>query len=89
MNATALVLNPRTLAAMARRGFIVWEPNETTRHWTGQRVPVRYVEAGPALTFWYDEFRYRGGRYRLTYVDGCFMPFVMRLDTPAPVPAFV
>jgi hypothetical protein len=81
-----MVTNPRTLRAMTKQGFIEWTPG-IDRHWSGQRVRVTYVHAGPKLQNWSDTFRYRGHDYRLHYVDGCFKPFVFRTDER--LPAFV
>lgn len=82
-----MVTNPRTLAAMARQGFIEWTPGEFDRHWTGHMVRVVYVRPGPRLRRWDEVFRYRGKDYRLHYVDGCLSPFVFQVGER--LPAFV
>lgn len=81
-----MVTNPRTLRAIAKQGFISWQDGRE-RHWTGLTVKRRWVAPGNKLVNWYDTFRYRGHEYRLRYVDGCFHPFVFRLD--AHIPSFV
>lgn len=81
-----MITNTRTLRAMAKRGLIEWAPR-LERHWTGYTVKRLHVQPGPKLQNWYDTFRYRGKEYRLRYVDGCFHPFVFRVD--AQIPAFV
>lgn len=73
-----MITDGRTLRGMARRGWIEWE-DARERHWTGWTVKRRWVQPGRKLQNWYDEFEYRGGRYRLHYVDGCFHPFVFRV----------
>ena len=76
-----------TLRAMARAGFIVLgdEFGKQVRHWTGRLVKVWYVEdAGPALEHWWSSFEFKGVRYRLRYVSGCFKPFVCREDATMP-----
>ena len=75
-----VITDGRTLRAMHKRGFIVWQGGQVTRHWTGARIKVRFVEAGPKLQNYYDVFEYHGVAYRLRYLDGCFKPFVCRLD---------
>lgn len=45
----AIVTDKRTLNALVRHGFILWEDGWYTRHWTGVQVPVFTVKAGPAL----------------------------------------
>jgi hypothetical protein len=82
----AIVTDYRTLKAMERRGFIVAKDGHGT-HWSGVTVRNYFVNEGPALHNWFDVFTYNGVDYRLRYVDGCFYPFVHRLDTPGP--AFV
>lgn len=81
-----MITNTRTLRAMTKAGFIVWEDG-TDRHWTGLPVKRRFVHEGPKLSNWYDEFRFGRHTYRLHYVDGCFHPFVFRTDQP--VPSFI
>ena len=80
----AIVNNRNTLKGMAKAGFILWEDGYTTRHWTGVEVPVIFVREGPRLENWYDEFEYRGKRYRLRYFDGCFHPFVCEVGKELP-----
>lgn len=87
MSSGAIVTDARVLKAMVRRGFIVWNQHATDRHWTGATVRRIWVQPGEALENWYDIFAYKGVRYRLRYVDGCFHPFVHRMDREAP--AFV
>lgn len=81
-----MVTNPRTLRAMARAGWILWEDGRE-RHWTGLTVKRRHVQPGPKLDDWSQTFCYRGHDYRLRYVDGCFHPFVFRVG--ARIPEFV
>lgn len=78
-----MITNPRTLRAMTRQGFIIWQ-DARERHWTGWTVARRWVQPGLKLNNWYDVFRYRGQEYRLHYVDGCFHPFVFRVGTQRP-----
>jgi hypothetical protein len=78
-----MITNPRTLRAMAKRGWIEWQDGRE-RHWTGATVKRRHVQPGAKLENWYDTFRYRGREYRLRYVDGCFHPFVFRVDAQPP-----
>ena len=76
-----------TLRAMARAGFVVLgdEFDKQVRHWTGGLVRIRYVEdAGPALKRWWSVFEFKGVRYRLRYISGCFKPFVCREDAKIP-----
>ena len=81
-----MVTDTRTLAAMARHGFIEWKPG-IDRHWTGQKVKRLWVQPGHRLETWSDVFYYQNRGYRLHYVDGCFHPFVF-LQNEQP-PAFV
>ena len=78
-----MITNPRTLRAMMRLGWIVWQDG-TERHWTGHRIKRRHVQPGPRLEAWSAWFRYRGYDYRLRYVDGCLHPFVFRADVTPP-----
>jgi hypothetical protein len=85
----AIVTDGRTLKGMTAKGYIVYHGG-SDRHWTGRRVKVCYVEdCGPKLEHWYDVFTYRGVEYRLRYFDGCFKPFVTRLDCALNLPTFV
>ncbi len=79
-----MVTDGRILRGMARQGFIEWTPG-LERHWTGQTVKRVHVNEGPKLKGM--RFIYRGVDYQLRYVDGCFHPFVFRVD--ASVPSFV
>ena len=87
-----IITDGRTLRAMARHGWIEWEPS-TDKHWTGRMARRFFVSPGwrhhSELPNWFNEWEYRKGRYRLTYVDGCFHPFVMRLDVSDTRPEFV
>jgi hypothetical protein len=86
----AIVTDGRILRGMARQGFIVWQPRTADRHWTGARIrQAVHVHAGPRLADRFEVFRYRGVDYRLRYFDGCFKPFVTRLDRALSLPAFV
>lgn len=78
-----MITDGRVLAGMVRHGFILWQ-DEVERHWTGASVRRRHVEPGPKLEVWWQEFTYRGNRYRLHYVDGCFRPFVFKVGSDAP-----
>ena len=40
------------------------------------QVEPSYILQGPALTEWYRPFEHRGRSFRLTYLEGCFKPFV-------------
>ena len=82
----SIVTDYRTLNAMQRRGFIVARPGYD-RHWTGRRIRNYFVDCGPALENWYDEFNYNGKAYRLRYLNGSFHPFVC--ESGKPLPAFV
>ena len=74
-NGWFVVTDRRTLKALARKGFIVIPP-EFGRV-PGSRFRVNhYVFEGPALAVWYRPFEHRGRSFRLTYIDGCFKPFV-------------
>lgn len=81
----AIVTDYRTLKAMERRGFIVTRDGRE-RHWTGVMVRNYFVSPGPRLINGH-RFTYKGVEYSVKYLDGCFHPFVVRLDVPAP--AFV
>jgi len=76
-NGWSVVTDRRTLKALARKGYIVIPP-EFGRRGRSSLGPVvhRYVFEGPALTEWYRPFEHRGRSFRLTYLDGCFKPFV-------------
>lgn len=86
-----IVSDFRTLKGMERQGFIICNgrPRSRERHWTGRYVRVITVQEGPKLTNWYDVFTYRGKDYRIRYFDGCFKPFVIRLDSALRLPYFV
>jgi hypothetical protein len=73
---------------MERRGFIVTLDGHD-RHWTGRRVRNYFVREGEKLEHWYSIFEYRGIEYRLRYFDGCFKPFVTRVDCALSLPSFV
>lgn len=80
-----MVTNERTLRALAKAGFILWEPYRE-RHWTGLWVKRKHVRRGP--NFPPDNtFKLHGREYYLRYVDGCFYPFVFRVGEQ--VPSFV
>lgn len=82
-----MVTDGRTLAGMARQGFIKWSPG-TDRHWTGQRVKHVCVDEGPNLPEpWNAPWTYRGKQYQLRYVNGCIFPFVFEVGSK--VPSFV
>lgn len=81
---SALITDGRQLAGMARQGWIVWERGRQDRHWTGVTVKRVWVQPGPKLAHTCEPFTYRGVEYRLTYVDGCFHPFVSRIGVPLP-----
>lgn len=85
----AIIRDHRILGGMERAGFIIrnGKPGSTERHWTGHRVPILTVEAGPKLDNWYQVFTYKGNEYQIEYFDGCFKPFVTRVG--AHKPAFV
>ena len=82
----AVVTDYRTLKAMERRGFIVCKDGRE-RHWSGLTAHNFFVSEGPALKYWFTPFTYKGVDYQLKYIDGCFHPFVHRLDMRPP--AFV
>ena len=84
----AIVTDYRVLRAMERHGFIVTRDGYE-RHWTGRTTRNYFVREGPKLENWYDVFTYCGKDYRLRYFDGCFHPFVTRLDSALRLPAFV
>ena len=89
---STLVPNLSTLKAMAEAGLVILDPctGEKVRHWSGQMTTAYYVaDAGPNLQPWYKEFEFRGARYKLDYFDGCFKPFVCRVDSGIPRPSFV
>ena len=87
--AKAIVSDHRTLRGMEIAGFIDRHgmASSRERHWSGATVKVITVSPGPKLTNWYDVFNYKGVDYRIRYFDGCFHPFVTRLD--ADLPKFV
>lgn len=87
----AVITDHRTLRGMEIQGYIIRNggPKSRERHWTGQKVSIPHVQAGPKLHNWYDIFKYRGVDYRLRYFDGCFKPFVTRLDQALNLPSFV
>lgn len=91
MEKTYIVRDFRTLNALARAGFIELRggPHATERHWTGGRVRVTTVREGDRLERWYQPFEHRGKKYRIEYFDGCFFPFVVRVDPQVVRPAFV
>jgi len=86
---SGIVTDHRILRGMETKGFILrnGSPVSRERHWTGHQVRIVHVTAGPKLYNWYDVFSYRGVDYRLRYFDGCFKPFVTRLN--AGLPSFV
>ena len=85
----AIITDHRILRGMETKGFIVRDGSarSTERHWTGRQVKVVTCHEGPKLRHWYDVFTHKGVDYRLRYFDGCFHPFVTRLD--ADLPSFV
>lgn len=91
MTRGSIVRDFRTLKALERKGFITCDgnPKSRERHWTGAAVRVITCHEGPRLNHWYDRFTHNGHEYQLQYFDGCFHPFVVRLDTSAPRPSFV
>lgn len=88
---TAIVTDHRMLRGMEIKGFIIRNggPKSSEKHWTGLQVKILHVTKGPRLENWYDVFSYRGTDYRLRYFDGCFKPFVTRLDAGLSLPQFV
>jgi hypothetical protein len=82
----AIVSDHRTLRGMEIAGFIVRDgkPSDRVRHWSGLRARVITCHAGPKLENYYDTFTYKGEEYRLTYIDGCFAPFVVKVGQPLP-----
>ncbi len=90
MKTQAVITDHRTLRGMEIAGFIVRNGQSASRerHWTGMRVRICHVEAGPKLASWSRPFTYRGSEFRLKYFDGCFKPFVVRTDA-VNLPSFV
>jgi hypothetical protein len=76
---------------MEIQGFITRDGGAKSReqHWTGHQVKVITCHEGPKLKNWWDTFTHRGTSYRLEYFDGCFKPFVVRLEHQANRPSFV
>lgn len=87
---SAIVGDFRTLNALERAGYIRLNgsPRSRERHWTGAPVREITVKAGDKLPDWWMPFKHRGKEYRIEYFDGCFKPFVVRVDG-SPKPSFV
>ena len=81
-----MITSKKTLAGMAKAGFIKWEDG-VDEHWTGQKVNRVWVDEGSELKHWSDTFTYKAKNYRLRYIDGCFKPFVFE-ETAQP-PEFI
>jgi hypothetical protein len=75
-----IITDYRKLNAMERRGFIK-TMDGSGRHWTGRIVRNYFVEEGPNAK--YGRFTYKGEEYKVTYIDGCFHPFVVKGDSPS------
>jgi hypothetical protein len=86
-----IVTDHRTLRGMEIAGYINRNGHAKSRerHWSGLPVRVCHVSEGPKLKHWSQRFTYRGHEYQLHYFDGCFHPFVCRMDTGFPLPSFV
>lgn len=90
MSASTIVTHTGTLRSLQRAGWIEWDEHARDRHWTGQTARRLWVRAGARLVNRWDRFEHRGRAYKLEYFDGCFHPFVVRVDDPALVrPSFV
>ena len=75
-----IVTNSRTMRALERHGFIVLPFNYGRKIRCKWASKILYAEdAGPRLERWSDVFTFRGRSFRLTYLDGCFKPFVTTL----------
>jgi hypothetical protein len=81
----------RTLKALERAGFVQLngDPNSRERHWTGASVRVLTVSEGSKPHNWSERFKHRGHEYQIQYFDGCFKPFVVRLDIEQARPRFI
>lgn len=90
---SAIVTDHRTLRGMEIAGFIQrnGSPKSRERHWTGAKARICHVTPGPRFDNcdWWEPFKYKGIEYRLQYFDGCFKPFVTRLDCALKLPRFV
>lgn len=81
-NMGAIVTNLTLLKAMARANLIVLDDDtgKKVRHWTGIRVKAMYIDRAVGARI----FDYKGQKYEVRYFDGCFNPFVVKADEPAP-----
>ena len=71
------VKNFNTLKAMAKRGLIELHSDTGTKlkNWFGGGFHVcHYVNDGKY------RFEYKGQNYAVKYFDGCFCPFVVKLN---------
>jgi hypothetical protein len=75
-----IIKDYRVLKAMERRGFIKTRDGYE-RHWSGLTVRNYFVAHGPNTK--YSRFIYKGEEYKITYIDGCFHPFVVKGEAPA------
>ena len=72
-----LIKNMNTLKAMQRAGFIKFcdQTGETIETLYSRKKHIcHYVDDGDR------EFTYKGKRYGIKYMDGCFYPFVVEYE---------
>ena len=83
-----IVRDMRTLNAMAKRGLIKLD-NATgeTVWWNGQSSKAYYIDGygDKANRKWSDSdgcsaFEYKGERFTVRFFDGCFYPFVVKVN---------
>ena len=72
-----IVKNLNTLKAMANRGLIEFHEH------TGTKINGLY--GGNSFTCYYvwdgkSNFQYKGQNYGIKYFDGCFCPYVVKLN---------
>jgi hypothetical protein len=66
----------RLLKDMAKAGIISLheDTGQIVKHWSGQKVKAYYISNGPF------SFEYKGELFGTRYFDGCFCPFIVKLD---------
>lgn len=82
-----IITDIKLLKRMAKRGYIELHPHtgKKVKHWSGQYTISYYVEGkGEKLERERDSFIFEEKEYELTYLDGCFFPFVTEVGKPKP-----
>jgi hypothetical protein len=71
-----IVKDLRTLKAMERRGLVTLHPDtgKVLRHPMGGKIRCWYVDEAEFI------FEYKGERYMRKFFDGCFFPFIVKLE---------